>query len=182
MTPRRLRLAGALAAAVVVVLLAGSLWRPEGPTVIGGHPLQGKPAPDFELTDLDGRKVHLAGLRGRPVIVYFWASWCIPCRTEFPLLKGALEAHADDGLAVIGVVFEDSAENARGFMADYEAPWPAVMDPDHRVADAYRVHVPPLTFYVDATGIVRTVSFGPPPSGSLEGLLAKILPAASPSP
>lgn len=150
--------------------------------MIGGHPLQGKPAPDLDLLDLDGRPVRLADFRGRPLIVYFWASWCIPCRTEFPLLKNALAAHAADGLALVGVVYRDSAANAGAFMSDYAASWPAVMDPGGATATIWSVRAVPTSFFLDGAGIVRAVSFGPPPSGSLEGLLAKILPPASPPP
>jgi cytochrome c biogenesis protein CcmG, thiol:disulfide interchange protein DsbE len=171
-----------LAAGVILVaalLLSGVLAGPAGPLVIGGHPLVGKAAPDFDLHDLDGNEVHLADYRGRPTLVYFWASWCLPCRTEFPLLKQALIDHAGDRLAVLGVVFKDSPENAASFMTAYGAPWPALVDLGGATAAAYSVNVPPLTFYLDAAGVVRTVSFGPPPAGSLELLLAHILPSPS---
>jgi cytochrome c biogenesis protein CcmG/thiol:disulfide interchange protein DsbE len=147
-----------------------------GPLDIGGHPLAGKAAPDFTLTDLSGHVVRLADFRGRPLLVYFWASWCIPCRTEFPIVKSALQAHAADGLGVLGIVFKDAPEAARSFMSAQGASWPALADPDGAVAAAYSVSAPPMTFYIDAAGIVRLVSFGPPPAGSLEGLLAHILP------
>jgi hypothetical protein len=67
-------------------------------------------------------------------------------------------------------------------MTDYEASWPAVMDPGGATATTWSVRAVPTSFFLDGSGIVRTISFGPPPSGSLEGLLAKILPPASPSP
>jgi cytochrome c biogenesis protein CcmG/thiol:disulfide interchange protein DsbE len=175
----------AIAAAVIVaaaLLVIIGLGGREGPIVIGGHPLLGRAAPDFALRDLDGHDVRLADFRGRPLLVYFWASWCLPCRTEFPLLKQALLDHAGERLAVVGVVFKDSAANAGQFMSAQGASWPALVDPGGATAAAYSVFAPPTTFYVDAGGIVRAVSFGPPPAGSLEGLLARILPSASASP
>lgn len=165
---------------MAALFLSGVLAGPGGPLVIGGHPLVGKPAPDFALQDLDGNEVRLADFRGRPTLVYFWASWCLPCRTEFPLLKQALVDHAADHLAVLGVIFKDTPENAGPFMTAYGATWPALVDAGGATAAAYSVNVPPLTFYLDASGVVRTVSFGPPPAGSLELLLAKILPPAAP--
>jgi cytochrome c biogenesis protein CcmG/thiol:disulfide interchange protein DsbE len=162
---------------VAAYLLSGGLGGGSGPQVIGGHPLLDRPAPGFVLQDLDGRDVSLSEFRGRPLLVYFWASWCLPCRTEFPLLKAALAAHAGEGLAALGIVFKDSATSAARFMSAEGASWPALVDPDGAVAAAYAVSAPPMTFYVDSAGIVRTVSFGPPPAGSLEGLLARILPS-----
>lgn len=79
-------------------------------------------------------------------------------------------------------MFKDSAANARDFMTAYDAPWPAVMDPGGATAAAWSVRGVPTSFYLDVTGTVRAISFGPPPSGSLEVLLAKILPPTSPAP
>jgi len=73
----------------------------------------GDRAPDFALADLNGEPVRLADYVGRPVIVNFWASWCLPCVEEFPLLAAALDDHADIGLAVIGIVYRDRSEAAR---------------------------------------------------------------------
>ena len=173
-------------AAVVVfaaaLLVAIGLGGPPGPQVIGGHPLVGWAAPDFALRDLDGHDVRLADFRGRPLLVNFWASWCLPCRAEFPLLQRALREHAGERLAIVGVVFKDSDADAARFMDAQGASWPALGDPGGATAAAYSVFAPPTTFYVDADGIVRAVSFGPPPAGSLEGILARILPSPSASP
>ena len=164
---------------LVVVFL---VTRPASPTVIGGHPLLDAPAPDFALRDLDGKEVSLSDYRGRPVIVNFWASWCIPCREEFPLLKGARERYGADGLEVLGVVFEDDPEAARAYMAKAGASWPGLVDPDGEVAAAYYVNGPPLSFFVDPEGVVRSIAYGPPPSGTLDDRIAAILPDAAPTP
>ena len=162
---------------------AGAPSGSAGVTVVGGPPLVGKPAPVIELQDDQGRTVRLADYRGRPVIVNFWASWCTPCRAEFPLLRSAREAHAADGLEVLGIVYKDTEDSARAFMTAQGAAWPMLLDDGGRVAAAYGVLGIPQSFWVDGSGIVRQVSFGPPPSGSLDALLASILPpAASPSP
>ncbi|MET1231764.1 MAG: TlpA disulfide reductase family protein [Candidatus Limnocylindrales bacterium] len=155
------------------------LTRPATPTIIGGHPLLDAAAPDFALRDLDGHEVRLADYRGRPLIVNFWASWCLPCRAEFPLLKAARERYADQGLEVLGVVFDDDAEAARRYMARAGATWPALVDPDDVVAAAYKVVVPPLSFFVDPDGVVRSIAYGPPPSGTIDDRIAAILPAPS---
>jgi len=149
-----------------------------GVTVVGGPPLVGKPAPAIELQDDRGRTVRLSDYAGRPVIVNFWASWCTPCRGEFPLLRDARAAHTEDGLEILGVVYKDSASSARSFMSQEGAGWPMLLDPDGHVAAAYGVLGIPQSFWIDGSGIVRQVSFGPPPSGSLDDLLASILPGS----
>jgi cytochrome c biogenesis protein CcmG/thiol:disulfide interchange protein DsbE len=175
-----------VAAAVAVPVVAFALTtdlsggRPtDGATasavVIGLNPLVGKPAPTVDLQALDGSRVSLAALRGRPVIVNFWASWCIPCKAEFPLFVTARAAHRTDGLEILGVIHDDSADAARSFMRAEGATWPALIDHGDAVARAYGVNALPISFYVDRGGLVRAVSYGPPPSGALDDQLSKIL-------
>lgn len=170
--------------AALVVLVAGALAFALGSlpattpatTVVGAHPLVGRLAPDFTLGTLDGRRLSLAEFRGRPVIVNFWASYCEPCKVEFPLFKSARDRHAGAGLEILGVIKDDDdLSAARAFAESQGATWPLLPDPGGRTVDAYRVAAVPLTFYLDRNGIVRAVSFGPPPSGVLDDHLAKIL-------
>jgi cytochrome c biogenesis protein CcmG/thiol:disulfide interchange protein DsbE len=135
----------------------------------------GRVAPDFALADLDGNPVRLADLRGRPVVLNFWASWCGPCVEEFPLLREAAEAHADEGLAVVGIVYRDRSEAARDFMARNGGTWPAAMDPGERVADAYGILGPPETYFIARDGTIAARQFGPVDAGALERQLATIL-------
>ncbi|MGH2467821.1 MAG: TlpA family protein disulfide reductase [Candidatus Limnocylindrales bacterium] len=145
------------------------------PIVIGGSPLLDRPAPAIDLSTDTGQDVSLASLRGRPVIVNFWASTCIPCRTEFPLFKAALASHAADRLTILGVVYKDATSAARTFMTAEGADWPMLLDPDGTVAAAYGVEAIPMSFYVDPAGIVRYVSFGPPPAGTIDEELARMM-------
>lgn len=147
----------------------------QSPIVIGGSPLLDKPAPDFTLRSLDGREVSLADYRGRPVIVNFWASWCGPCKEEFPLFAAARESHSGDGLEILGIIHDDSAEAAGAFAEERSAAWPMLLDPDDDAWEAYLGLGLPMSFYVDRQGIIRAVSFGPPPSRSLDLQIAKIL-------
>jgi cytochrome c biogenesis protein CcmG, thiol:disulfide interchange protein DsbE len=135
----------------------------------------GAPAPDFALADLDGNPVLLAELRGRPVVVNFWASWCGPCVEEFPLLRDAAARHAGDGLAVVGIVYDDRSEAARDFMARQGATWPAAMDPGGRVAAAYGILGPPETFFIGRDGTIVARQFGQFSAASLEEKLAAII-------
>jgi cytochrome c biogenesis protein CcmG/thiol:disulfide interchange protein DsbE len=116
--------------------------------------------PDFTATTLDGDTIRLADFRGRPVVVNFWGPSCIPCRTEFPLLRAKLEAHAGSGLAIVGVLTDDPPEPARDFVTDFGATWPTVVDPDRAIKAAWRVAARPQTYFVDRDGILRSIQVG----------------------
>jgi cytochrome c biogenesis protein CcmG/thiol:disulfide interchange protein DsbE len=171
-----LRLPYLIAAAtvpLVLLVLLGALVVSRGaagtPTAIG------RMAPDFTVADLDGNALRLADLRGRPVIVNFWASWCGPCVEEFPLLREAAAAHADDGLAVVGIVYRDRSEAARDFMARNGASWPAAMDPGERVAGDYGILGAPETYFIGRDGTIVARQIGQISATSLDEKLAAII-------
>jgi cytochrome c biogenesis protein CcmG/thiol:disulfide interchange protein DsbE len=165
-----------LAAAIVPLLLLAAwgtllLARPGVPPVVR----VGDAAPAFSLADLDGNPVRLADLRGRPVIVNFWASWCGPCVEEFPLLTTAAAAHKGDGLAIVGIVFQDRSEAARAFLARMRATWPVAMDPGDAIATRFGIIWPPDTFFIDRNGVVVGRQIGQLSAADLDRGLAQIL-------
>jgi cytochrome c biogenesis protein CcmG/thiol:disulfide interchange protein DsbE len=171
-----------LGAAFVLLLLV--LFVPLGrggpdALVVGGHPLAGKAAPAIELQTLDGAPVSLGALRGRPVLMNFWATWCVPCRDEFPLLAAAYAEHRTKGLEILGIVHDDTTEGARAFAADMGATWPILADPDDEAWLAYLGVAMPTSFFIDADGIVRTASLGGFTEEGLQALLETILPAGA---
>jgi cytochrome c biogenesis protein CcmG, thiol:disulfide interchange protein DsbE len=173
---RRLPLAVLVTAALVPVLLIGAMVAIRIAQAPGSTPTTvGSVAPDFSLETLDGDALRLGDLRGRPVIVNFWASWCLPCQEEFPLLQAAHEAHAADGLAVIGIVYQDRTQAARTFMERYGATWTAAMDPDDRVASAYNILGPPETFFIGRDGRIAARHIGQLSAASLEAKVAAIM-------
>jgi cytochrome c biogenesis protein CcmG/thiol:disulfide interchange protein DsbE len=153
--------------AIYFVLLLGR----EAPAA----PRIGDPAPAFSLADLDGNPIRLSDLEGRPVVLNFWASWCGPCVEEFPLLKRALAEHADDRLAVVGIVYQDNSESARAFKQRMDASWPAVMDPGGRVAQEYALIGAPQTFFIGRDGRLVSQSVGQFSAQQLDEQLALIL-------
>jgi cytochrome c biogenesis protein CcmG/thiol:disulfide interchange protein DsbE len=94
------------------------------------------------------------------VIVNFWASWCVPCREEFPLFEAKLAAAEPDGLAIVGVLFRDEPEPAQAFASDFGATWRTIVDPDGAAASAYLVIAPPQSFFIDRDGILRSIQIG----------------------
>ena len=145
---------------------------------VGGHPLYEQPAPEIALATLDGGRQTLSELRGRPVLVNFWASWCPPCRDEFPLMVEAYQRHAEDDLEILGVIRDDTSEAAAAFAAEQGADWPMLVDATGEAWDAYRGLGVPASFFVDAEGIVRAFSLGPFSEAGLERQLATIIPGA----
>jgi cytochrome c biogenesis protein CcmG/thiol:disulfide interchange protein DsbE len=144
--------------APLVLLLASGFGR--DPNAIAS-PLLNKPAPVFSLWSLDGRPVSLAALRGRPVVLNFWASWCVSCKDEHQALLRAWRAYRPRGVAFVGVDYEDRLTDARSFLAQHGAGWVNLRDPDQRTAIDYGVYGVPETFFIDARGVVRYKSTGP---------------------
>lgn len=164
---------GALSSAPVTPDVDGS------PVTVGGSPLVGKAAPPIELVDLAGSTVRLADHAGRPVVVNFWASWCVPCRDEFPVFVDAREKYAADGLEILGVIYKDDARSAQSFADDQGAAWPLLQDPGEKVYTAYTgFGGVPMTVFVDGEGIVRSVSYGPLSEAGFADQMKRILPDA----
>lgn len=136
----------------------------------------GTPAPNFALLDLEtrGREVELAELRGRPVVLNFWASWCDPCREEAPQLAEAARSYADE-VQFLGVNILDGREEALRFVAEEEVPYPSVRDPGGRVSRMYRVTGVPETVFVDPDGRIVGTYVGAFKPGELDGLVRELL-------
>jgi cytochrome c biogenesis protein CcmG/thiol:disulfide interchange protein DsbE len=177
---------------VAVVLPAGAalLGRGEpgsGPGVGAGAPPStpastavqtyppGTPAKALRLPGLDGPEVDLAALRGRPVVVNFWATWCEPCVREFPLLRAAAAAHKADRLAVVGVLTRDRPGAARDFVRTQRATWPVALDPEAATATAWGAVGLPHTWFVRPDGTLASHQLGELTQASLDRQLAEIL-------
>lgn len=157
---RRLRRRHLVVAAVLPLILLG-LWGAMLVARGGASPTAiGSVAPDFDLVDLDGNAVQLSALRGRPVIVNFWASWCVPCADEFPLLRDAQERYAHEGLVIVGIVYQDRSQAASQFMERHDATWIAAADRDGAVAERYDVLGPPETFLIGRDGRIEARALG----------------------
>jgi len=147
-------------AASVAVVAAVALWprgqAPEAPRPQGRRPV----APSFVLDTLDGRELHLAQLRGKPVVLNFWASWCAPCRAEMPVLARAWQRHRQH-VHFVGVNVLDEPDQARRFAEELQVPFPSVLDPRGDTLRWYRVVGLPTTVFVSKDGELAALHAGP---------------------
>jgi cytochrome c biogenesis protein CcmG, thiol:disulfide interchange protein DsbE len=161
-------LPGGLLALIVVNDSTGGTPTVAGtaPATTAGNPIDtrrarvGTPAPPFSLPDTDGRSVSLAGLRGKPVVIAFFASWCHPCEEELPVLE---QFARDEGgrLQVVGISYRDLPSDSVDFVHRLGVTFPALLDqPTAPVAERYGVRGIPQTVFVDARGIVRGRVYG----------------------
>ena len=109
-------------------------------------------APDFALAYPDGSRSTLADLRGQPVVVNFWATWCAPCRAEMPELVDAYQQHKDEGLVVIGVNEQEGEDEAVKFMEEFGIDFPVVLDSRGDLASLYTARGLPTTIFIDRDG------------------------------
>lgn len=163
-----------LLAAVLVAVLGYALLRGSSDNDPGG-PLVGKPAPDFSRQFLDGGgNLKLSSLKGRPVLVNFWASWCPPCVEEAPLLSQVASRQSANGLAIVGVIFQDEPKKASDFIDKYRLAFTNVLDPDSATAIDYGVAQVPESFFIDKNGVVQAHVRGGLDDAKLRANLAKI--------
>jgi cytochrome c biogenesis protein CcmG/thiol:disulfide interchange protein DsbE len=150
---QRAALLGTLVA--VLGLLAFVTLHSTRPATIASALARGKTpeAPGFVLPRLDAEgAIDLRALRGRVVVVNFWASWCVPCRDEAPALQAAWERYRDRGVVVLGVNVQDLVSEARRFLGDVKTTYPSVRDRDNAVYRAYGLTGVPETFFIDRAG------------------------------
>jgi cytochrome c biogenesis protein CcmG/thiol:disulfide interchange protein DsbE len=143
--------------AVLIAALAWGLLHPANPTTAA---VVGKPAPEIELRALDGGgTVRLSDMRGRPVVLNFWASWCAPCRQEAPVLAEAAR-NRGSRVAFLGVDFGDSTHAALSYLAQARYPYPVGTAVDGIPAE-YGISSPPVTYFINRQGVVVAHFSGP---------------------
>jgi peroxiredoxin len=134
----------------------------------------GSSAPDFTLNTLAGQAVSLKELRGKRVLINFWASWCPPCLAEIPDLKAAYNQLREENVAFIGIGTQDETDKLKQFSGENDLPYTVVEDPKGNVSDSYGVLGLPTTVLVDSTGVVRKVFTGPITKDQVIAELGKI--------
>lgn len=116
---------------------------------------EGKPVPELGLTDMNGKTWHLSALKGQPVLLNFWASWCEPCRAEMPSLEGVATRHERAGLVVLAVNYKEGAPVIKRFLDQRPFSLPILLDRDGAAAAAWTPRVFPTTVLIDRHGTPR---------------------------
>ena len=163
-----------LAVGLVLTLpLVGVLLAGLGRDLTVRSPLVGRPAPAFSLRPVGGGPpVGTAELRGRPAVVNFWATWCVPCYQEHGVLTAA--ARELEGRArFVGVIYQDTEENVQRFARDQGASYPSLVDADGRAAIAFGIFGVPETYFLDASGTIVSKHIGPLDAQTLAARLAQ---------
>ena len=160
--------------------LGGVLWSllTPAPHLIQGRafsPLVGHPAPNVTFTPWNGQTLQLAALKGHPVVLNFWASWCDPCRQEAPVLESAWQQHQREGVLLLGVDYHDTASAAQQFLRTYSITYPNGPDVADRISASYAVSNIPITVFIDRSGTVVRTILGQLDPATLEGAIQQLL-------
>ncbi len=167
---RKVLIAGVVVALPLVGLLVLSLGR--DPHKVDS-PLIGQSAPAFSLRPIGGgAPVTLETLRGKPVVVNFWATWCVPCYQEHPVLQQAARVMERD-VSLLGVIYEDEEAKVAGFLRQQGSAYPTLMDDGGKMAIAYGVYGVPETFFISPDGTIVDKYVGPLTAAALQALVAK---------
>jgi len=146
--PRTLAFGSALAALLLLLVLPGAATAVD----------RGDRAPELGARDLSGQPVRVSAMRGKVLLVDFWATWCEPCRQELPFLQRLHERYGDEGLVVVGVSVDEDLGKVRRFVRRNGIGFTVVHDREKRIADRYGLERMPTNYLVDRRGVIRHVN------------------------
>ncbi len=165
-----------LTAILVMILTSGLLITG---CAVGSEPTAtvGKAAPDFELQNLDGQSISLSDLKGKPVLINFWATWCGPCVSEMPYIQEIYGEWSGKGLMVLAINMGESSSKVEQFLQDHNLSLPVLLDTKQVVARRYNIRGIPTTFFIDKDGTIQEKIIGAFTSKApIENRLSKIMP------
>lgn len=148
-------------------------------------PLEAGSAPQFELKTFQGETIRLADLRGKAVVINFWASWCVPCRDEAPALEAMWQKYKEQGVVILGVDYVDTEPEALKFIQQYRQTYPNGADLGTQISQKYKITGVPETYFITREGQVLSGTdangrpygnwIGPISASALEGRILKLL-------
>jgi cytochrome c biogenesis protein CcmG/thiol:disulfide interchange protein DsbE len=158
---------------LLAIVGLGLIRTQEGPIQVG------KKAPDFVLTTFDGEEINSQELRGKVILINFWASWCNPCKAEAADLEAAWRIYRDSGeVAFLGVDYVDTAPEAKAYLEEFEITYPNGPDLGTHISQAFRIRGVPETYIIDKNGVLAHAQIGP--FQSLDEITAAIDPLLGP--
>jgi cytochrome c biogenesis protein CcmG, thiol:disulfide interchange protein DsbE len=174
----RLAVVALIAVALLVLLLIRLAAARHSTGTIQSDPLVGHTAPDFTITvwnGVPGQTVHLAALRGRPVVVNFWATWCDPCQQEAPLLAAAWQRYHAQGVLFVGVAYDTPRADGLAFLTRYHIAYPCGPDPTGATAVPYGLPGLPATIFINRSGVIVRQIHGQLTGATLDAGLRTLL-------
>ena len=172
----------ALMVVVIAGLLTFALFRrnlPSAQNAAASAP--GHAAPDFDLADLQGNSVRLSSLRGKAVVLNFWASWCAPCIEEIPWLVEMQKRYGGQGLQIVGVSVDDDPKDVLKFAAKNAINYPILIGEEKVVNEYGGIDYLPTTFYIDRNGLVLDRVFGQPGRKEIEQKIRRAIAVGKPT-
>jgi peroxiredoxin len=169
--------------AATVFLGTTSLPTPTGLFVPAQELLVGGPAPDFSLKTLEGKVIRLSSLKGKPVLINLWATWCPPCRDEMSLLEAAYQKHKDQELQILAIDIpeEDSLNDIHTYVVEQKLTFPILLDEGGQVSRGqYAMLGRPSSYFIDRKGILRRIQVGEITPDKMDTYLADILSKPNP--
>jgi peroxiredoxin len=166
-----------LSTALVLVAQAGLPTRAEYTGILTADGQEIAPelnafAPPFALQTINGSTLNLNSLRGLPVLINFWATWCEPCKVEMPSLQAIYDTYKDRGLRIVAVNLGEAPDTVRTWVQQMNLTFDVVLDPTAKIATLYQLRGQPSTYVVSPGGIISQIFFGPTTESALETALA----------
>jgi|SRR5271157_407588 len=135
-----------------VVFLSGTASSNATKTAAGTTLIAGNPMPDFELKSLDNSNIHINQYLGKSIIVNFWATWCVPCKQEMPLLERYYQ-NRNSELIIIGINDDEPVDLVRPFVIDNQITFPILLDHQGKIRDQFMIHGFPTSLFINSKGI-----------------------------
>lgn len=134
-----------------------------------------EPAPNFTLALLDGKNFHLSDYKGKPVLINFFASWCLPCREEMPALEKIAHEYKPKGVIFLGIAIDDTEEKMKDFVAKYGVTFPVGLDKTAAIQKSFGIYGIPTTYFIDRQGVINYSHSGSVTEELLQHELDKLL-------
>ncbi|MCL6645763.1 MAG: TlpA family protein disulfide reductase [Dehalococcoidia bacterium] len=178
---KRLAVVGLAVVALVSTVATHVVASPEAMKALAIQPMrEPTPAPDVTLSLLSGSRLGIKDLHGKALLVNFWATWCVPCQWEMPLMETLYQAYKDRGFVILAISLDQGdPARVRAFVADKKLTYPVALDPQMQAAQQFGVRGLPATLLVGPDGSIKGVTYGPKEwdGKAARELIASLLPA-----